>query len=68
MVEACEDWPDHCCQVRCRKTSDQVRLRMAAVVEAEMRARKEECFRPSFPMRSRRSVEENDKAEIALDG
>jgi hypothetical protein len=62
-VEACEDWPDHCCQVRCRKTSDQVRLRMVAGVEVEMRARREECFRPSFLC-----VEENDKAEIALDG
>lgn len=67
MVEACEDWPDHCCQVRCRKTSDQVRLRMAAVVEVEMRARKEECFRPSFQCVAE-TVEETDKAEIALDG
>ena len=47
-MEAYEDWPDHCCQVHCRKTSDQARLRMAVVVEAGMRAREEECFRPSF--------------------
>jgi len=67
VVEACEDWPDHCCQVRCRKTSDQVRLRMAAVVEAEMRARKEEYFRPFFQCVAE-TVEENDKAENALDG
>ena len=66
-MEACEDWPDHCCQARCRKTSDQVHQRMAAVVEAEMRVRKEECFRPSF-LYVAETVEENDKAEITLDG
>lgn len=47
-MEACEDWPDHCCQVRYRRTSDQVRLRMLVVVEAGMRGREEESFRPSF--------------------
>ena len=67
MVGACEDWPDHCCQGRCRKSSDQVRPRMAAVEEGEMRGRKEELFRPSLPMRSG-DREENDKAKIALDG
>lgn len=67
MEEACEDWPGHCCQVRHRRTSDQVRLRMAVVVEAGMRGREEELFRPSF-LCVAETVEENDKAEIALDG
>jgi hypothetical protein len=40
---------------------------MAVAVEAGMRAREEECFRPSF-LYVAETVEENDKAEIALDG
>jgi hypothetical protein len=66
-VEACEDWPDRCCQVRCRRTSDQVRLRMLVVVEVGMRGREEELFRPFF-LCVAETVEGNDKAEIALDG
>jgi hypothetical protein len=74
VVEAYEDWPDHCCQERCRKTSGQVRRPKMVAEEAGKRARKEECFRPSLPcvgesdrVRDQKgSVAESAKAEIAL--
>ena len=74
MEVACEDWPDHCCQERCRKTSGQARLPRMVEEEEGKRARKGERFRPSFlcvvesdgVQEEKELVEESAEAEIAL--
>ena len=73
-MEACEDWPDHCCREHCRKTFDLAHLPKMVAEEAGKRARTAECFRPSFhgigesenAHVQKGIVEENAKAEIAL--
>jgi hypothetical protein len=48
VVEAYEDWPDHCCQEHCRRRFGQVRLPWVVAEEARKRLKKEGCCRPSF--------------------
>ena len=71
MVEAYEDWLDRYCQGHCRTTFGRARLPWIVAEEVRKRARKEECFRPSFlcveesdkVWRLKRTVEENAKAK-----